>query len=211
MCENILLFIGIDLGNECCGTPLLQMMIYAINLKDGDQLSIDIVQYFIEKGEFLSRVVTAGKCKNSSALEMSINLQRLDITQLLIEAGVDPIYGGDPDWKPIFLEYSQFGTNEFIKWLLDYYHKKNEMSAFIDRLLNGDVFSNPVTHKYFSALGRNIVHTFLLCGDKGAVSDLLSRESTAHFLTECDPFGKTALHIAAEKGDIVNVEILLEQ
>lgn len=199
------------MGNECCGTPLLQMMVYAINLEGGDQLNVNIVQFFIEKGEFLSRVLTVGKCNNSSALEMSINLQRLDIAQLLIEAGVDPIYGGDPDWKPIFLEYSQFGTNEFIKWLLDYYQERNQMSTFIDRLLNGDVFSSPATQYFFSTFGRNIVHTFLLSGHEGAVNNLLNRESTAHFLGECDPFGKTALHIAAEKGHIVNVKILLEQ
>lgn len=187
------------------------MMMYAILQKNKDQPKIDIVQFFIDKGEVLSRVLTAGGSENSSALDMSINLRRFDIARLLIEAGVDPIYGGDPQWKPIFLEYSQFGTNEFNKWLLDYYQKKNEIPAFVDRLLNGDVFSNRETQKIFSSFGRNIVHTFLLCGHEGAVSCLLGRESGADLLMECDPFKKTALHIAAEKGDIVNVKILLEQ
>ena len=200
----------VDMGNQFCGTPLLQMMTYAQIQQKQHQLSLNIVQFFIDNGAVLSRVLTAGMCENSSALEMSINLCRFDIAQKLIKARVDPIEGGDPDMKPIFLEYAQFGTNHFIKWLLGEHLKRDEVPAFMQRLLDGKVFFNPATNHYVSKImGRNTAHTFLLSGHEEAVSCLLSRKPD--LLKECDPFGKSALHLAAEKGDSVSVTILLDR
>ena len=145
----------------------------------------------------------------NSALEMSINLCRFDIAQKLIKAGVDPIESGDPNKRPIFLEYAQFGTNHFIKWLLGEHLKGDEVTTFMKRLLDGEVFSNSITNQFSESFGRNTAHTFLLSGNEEAVSYLLRWKPG--LLNERDPFGKSALHLAAEKGDSVSVTILLNQ
>ena len=115
----------VDMGNKSSGTPLLQMLNYSHIQQKQRQLDINIVQFFIDEGAVLSRVLSAGGCDNYTALEMSINLQRFDNSQKLIEKGVDPIDGGDPNMMTIFVEYVQFGTNNFIKWLLEHYQKIN--------------------------------------------------------------------------------------
>ena len=198
------------MGNPSSGTPLLQMMKYAQIQRKQRLLDTDIVQFFIDNGAVLSRILTAGTCDKCTALELSINLHRIDMAQMLIEAGVDPIHGGDGTISSVFLEYAQFGTNEFVKWLLAYYEERGEIPAFANRLVDDKVFSKPETrHIVTKILGRNAAHTFLLSGHKEIIECLLRRESD--LLKECDPFKKTALHIAAEKGDIDSVKILLDQ
>lgn len=197
------------MGNPECGTPLLQMMAYSLSQGKRNQLKIDIVQFFIDRSANLSRVISAGCEIESSALEMSINLHRFDIAQLLIKEKVDPIYGGHPDLRPIFTEYSTFGTNEFLKWLLGDY-LKNEIADFVDRLIADDVFSKfTMRNTLANEWGRNADHALLLCGHEEAISRLLSRKP--ELLNECDPFERTALHIAADKGDLESVKILLNR
>ena len=93
------------MGDDESGTPLIQMMAYFViqqSRNKPDQLDISIVRYFIEKGAVLSRILTAGMCQNTTAFELSFSLRRLDVAQLLVRAGVDPIFGGDPYTKPVF-------------------------------------------------------------------------------------------------------------
>ena len=197
------------MGNEESGTPLLQMMAYILIQQKRDQLNIDIVEFFTtESNTKLGRVLTAGEFENATALEMSINLFRFDASQCLIKARVDPIYGGDPDNRPIFVEYSQFGTNNFLIWLLDMYSKKGQITTFVDRLVGGDVF-NPEINDFCTSLGRNVTHAILLSGHEETISCLLNKKP--ELLNECDPFKRTALHIAADKGDLHSVKILLDR
>ena len=196
------------MGNQMSGTPLLQLMAYVMIQHKKDHLNIDIVQFFIESNANLGRVLTAEDFENATALEMSINLFRFDATQCLIKAGVDPIYGGDPDNRPIFVEYSQFGSNYFLKWLLDVYSEKSEIPAFVDRLLVGDVFNHEM-NEFCNKMGRNVTHAILLSGHGETISCLLNKKP--ELLNECDPFKRTALHIAADKGDLQSVKILLDR
>ena len=186
-------------------------MAYFVILKSRnkpDKLDISIVQYFIEKGAVLSRILTAGMCENTTAFELSFSLRRLDVAQLLVRAGVDPIFGGDPYIKPVFYEYIEFGSVSFIKWLL-FEHLKSEkkIRKFIDRLFEPkDVFQITNGH-VVRRIGKNVAHTFLLSGHKEAIRYMLSKKPD--MINETDPFNETALHLAAESGNYESVWILL--
>ena len=196
------------MGNKNSGTPLLQMLVYCVIKHKSDKLDTNIVQFFIDKGAVMSRVLTAGSYKNSTALELAINLRRVDVAKMLIKAGADPILCGYPDGSPIFIEYASFGSHKFIQWLLGEYFAHN-IPAFIDRLFDEKVFSNHETYRFAFNLGRNVAHAFLLSGHREAIHCLLNKKPD--LLTSCDPFNKSALHLAAEKGDCDSVSILLER
>ena len=202
------LFADVDMGNPDSATPLLQMLAYFIIQNKPQQLDISIVQYFIDKRAVLSRVCSTGMCTNATALEISIGLCRLDVVKLLVKSGVDPILGGEPDMRPIFTEYVNFGSHEYMKWLLGD-HLKSEIPAFVQRLLHLQVFSNDATEWSASSKGRNVAHAFLLSGNKEVTHCLLDRKPD--LMKECDPFKKTALHLAAEKGDCESVRNLLDR
>ena len=199
----------VDMGSPVSGTPLIQMMVYCQIKRASQNLNISIINHFIGKGAVLRRVLTAGFCEKTTALEVSVNLQRFDIVQALVEKGVDPISGGEPDSLPILMEYLQFGSHHFISWVLNEHLNPQEVPNFVRSLLDKGVFSNESTNQFAEVLGRNTAHAILLCGKKEAVHTLLDEKP--HFMKTCDPFKKTALHIAAEKGDINTINILLER
>ena len=197
------------MGNEKSGSPLLQMMAYARIRRKQDNLSspridVSMLELFIEKGAVLSRVLTAGSCNMSTALEMAISLQRFDIVKLLIDAGVDPILCGDGEISPLLFEYNLFGTHNFIRWLLNEHLRQHQIPAFVDHLLStGVIFRN-----LEASFKGCPVHALLLCGHKETIHDLVQKKP--ELLEKCDSFGRTALHVAAEEGDLISVKILLE-
>ena len=204
----------VDMGTPRSGTPLLQMLVLA-HLKQMEQklpnlpLDEDVVEFFIESGAILSRVLRAGSYSNSTALELAINFQRFDIAQMLVNEGADPIYCGDGVVSPLFLEYAQFRTHRFVKWVLSEHLKQSDIPGFIDRLVeSGVLFREEMQHTITTILGRNAAHAILLCGHEQAIHCLV--EKCPDVLKECDSFNKTALHIAAEDGNIASVKILLE-
>ena len=192
------------MGNPDSGTPLTQMIMHCYYQNTSDMLNIGIVQYVIEKGAVLSRVTASGSWEDASALEMSMAVNRTDIAKMLVEKGLDPIYGGDPKYRPVFAEYMQFGSHHFLSWLLCEYFKTNEIPAFIDELIKIGAFTNESNTFIF---GHCPSHAFLLCGNEKAVHHLLDEKPD--LLNECDHQDKTALHIAAEKGDLNSINILL--
>ena len=199
----------VDMGSPTSGTPLIQMMVYCLIQRTPQSLKISIIDYFLKKGAVLSRVLTAGSCKNATALEISIHLQRVDIAQTLVQAGLDPILGGEPNFPPVLVEYLQFGSHHFISWVLSKYLDPQNVPNFVRALLDKGVFCNKATKSFAELIGRNSTHAILLCGRREAVHTLLDEKP--HFMKKCDPFKKTALHISAEKGDINTVNILLER
>ena len=197
----------VDMGTPESGTPLIQMMVYCQIQKNPHQLDISIVHYFIEKGAVLSRVLDKGVCENCTALALSINLKRFDVTKALVQKGVDPVLGGEPTMRPVLQEYIQFGSNCFLSWLLNEYII--DIPEFVEKLLENQLFANAQTNHFASLLGRNTAHAFLLCGKREAVECLLEKQSD--LLHEQDTFKKAALHIAAEKGDLETVILLLDK
>ena len=195
------------MGNPDSGTPLLQMIMHCYFQNTSDMLNIGIVQYVIEKGAVLSRVTTSGTWVDASALELSMAVNRTDVAKMLVEKGLDPIYGGDPDYTPVFAEYLPFGSHHFLSWLLCEHFTTNEIPAFIDELIKIGAFTNESVSEAAFSFGRRPSHAFLLCGHQKAVHHLLDEKPD--LLDECDRQDKTALHIAAEKGDLNSIDILL--
>lgn len=199
------------MDSKFAGTILLQLLKYSQIQQTPQQVSFNIVKFLIAgQQEILSRVLTAGTSENTTALELSLDLRRFDIARMLVEVGMDPIYGGDPEIRPIFLEYTQFGSNEFLRWLLEEHLTSEGIPAFVDRLLSGNIFLRSEDNHYaFEVLGRSFAHAFLLSGSEDAITCLVNKEPD--LLKACDPFGKSALHLAAEKGDSESVRVLLAQ
>ena len=193
--------------NQFIGTPLLQMLCYARIRDDPQHIDKEIVKFFVNHEDVvLSRVLNAGYIRTSTALDACLFLGRLDIIkELLIPKGFDPLKGGNPAMKPIFVEYVHYPSNEFLKWLFKKHITGPEIPQFIARV--NDVRIKTHTAKKF--YGKNPLHALLLCGSGEVVNALCSLRPG--ILDEEDPFGKTALHIAAEKGDTENLKILLER
>ena len=203
----------IDMGNMESGSPLIQMMVYAdIKQKEGKipypKVDASIVNFFVMNGTVLSRVLMAPDYDKSTVLELAIAFQRFDIVQVLAKAGVDLILCGDGVLSPLLVEYTLNGTHNLIKWLFNTHLSQSHIPAFIDRLLEtGVLFRDNMKHTVMEVYGRNPAHAFLLCCHKQAIQYMV--EKKPGLLGECDPFGKTALHLAAEEGDLDSVKILL--
>ena len=204
----------VDMGTPSSGTPLLQMFAYA-HLKQMEQklpslpLDEDVVEHFIESGANLGRVLRAGSYDKSTALELAISFQRFDIAKMLVTEGADPILCGDGVISPLFLEYTQFSSHKFVQWLLREHLKRPEIPAFIDRLVkSGVLFREDMQHTVTTIMGKNAAHALLLCGHEEAIRCLVDK--CPQVLKEGDRFNRTALHRAAENGDIASVKILLE-
>ena len=213
-CVCVYYISDLDMGTPSCGTPLLQMFVLA-HLKQREhklptvQLDEDVVEFFIESGAILSRVIRVGMYDNSTALELAINFQRFDIAQMLVNEGADPIYCGDGVVSPLFLEYAQYCTHTFVKWVLSDHLNQSTVPGFIDRLVeSGVLFRERMQHTITTVYGRNAAHAILLCGHEQAIQCLVDK--CPDVLKECDSFKKTALHIAAEDGNITSVKILLD-
>ena len=194
--------------NKFVGTPLLQMLCYARIRDDPQHIDKETVKFFVDhRNVVLSRVLNAGYIRDSTALDACLFLRRLDIVKKLLIPKFDLIKGGNPAMKPIFVEYVHFSSNEFLKWLFKGHITGPEIPRFIAQF--NDVHIETKTKHFKQGNGKNPFHALLLC-DSEEVVDALRRLMPETF-KERDHFGKTALHIAAEKGDIENVNILLKR
>ena len=197
------------MGDKTSGTPLLQMIMYAKLKEKEKELDAKAVEFFIKRKANLGRVLTCGSYGNTTALEMAISFQCIDIAKMLVEKGADPILCGDGIISPVFFEYGYLGTNVFIQWLLKEYQSPGEIPAFIDRFLGSNVlYREGMRHTITTVYGRNPAHTFLLSGNKEAITYLVKKNRD--ILKECDLFERTALHVAAEEDDSTSVKILLD-
>ena len=208
------------------GTPLLQMFLYAHHQKMKEKLehpkiNINIVELFINSGAQLNRIISAGYSFNCSILTLAISFNLIEIAKLVIKNQLDPIWGGDGEVCPVFLEYRVFGTHNLLKWLLEEHYSAN-FKDFVHRLLDDGAFYKAEQVHSFYVVGKNATHAFLLCGHEKAIDCLVEgnkrrRQSQPEnnrerdILKEVDVFQKTALHLAAEDGDITSVKLLLKQ
>ena len=184
------------------------MLCYARIRDNAQQIKLEIVRFFLDhKDVVLSRVLAAGYIKPCTALDACIFLGRMDIIkELLIPKGFDPIRGGNPAMRPIFVEYVYYRSNEFLKWLLKEHIADDRIPEFVEQIFP---MKKAIKHTASVFYGKNPLHALLLCGSVQLVESLLAEQPG--ILSEVDPFGKTALHIAAERGDTENLMILLDK
>ena len=196
------------MGNKTTGSPLIQMMIYAWSENNSSpNIDAEIVSFFIKNNVVLSRVIRASKYSNSSALELAIVFKCIDVAEILTEEGnVDPLLCGDEIVSPVLWEYALFGTINFLKLILNNYRNKTQLTG--KRVLDTKILFGPkLDRKFKRVYGKNTVHAFLLSAHQEIITELLG--ARPDLLEVKDPFGRSALHLAAEEGDLESVKILL--
>ena len=148
-------------------------------------------------------------CNNATALVLAINHQCLDIIELLIDKGVDPILCGYGDVCSLFTEYAYLSSHKFIQWLLKKHIPQSEIPSFINHILETQVLIRNTTKRRMNCkFYKALAHAFLLCGHKQLLIACLV-EKKPELVKEVDLFGRTALHLAAEEGYLDSIKILL--
>ena len=57
--------------------------------------------------------------RNASVLTVALHMKRLDVAKYFFtEHKLHPIFCGSRDYPPVFVEYIEYGTFDFIPWLL---------------------------------------------------------------------------------------------
>ena len=220
----------IDTGCNGCGPPLFQMMFHCF--VQNAELDTTMVKYFIEKGspESLSREIVNLEVDGQnvrpgfswSALDLPLTMNSVngfEIAKVLVEVGqIDPITGGTPRGEtynvvPMFQEYCYSGTNNYIRWLCMEHVDDQQREEFVNRVLN--TISSMKKNEGFTTWKyerRTPSHAILTCRHQKTVVLVVERakEQGEDLLGEKNSTGKTALHMAAEDGDLESVQILLQ-
>ena len=212
---------GIDSGCDTCGAPLFQMMLHCHAQNHPLKLDVNMVRLFIEKGTPLNWEIenhfkdAVTNVYSWSALDLPLTMNNIDLAKVLVEEGkIDPITGGCPRGEefnviPMFQEYCFHGTNEFISWVCNDHLPQHKRNEFTDRVLS--CIESMKSHKYFKVWvfqRRTPAHAMLTCGHRETI-ELMVHKNKA-LLVDKNSTGKTALHMAAEEGDVCSVEVLLD-
>ena len=211
------------------GTPVLQMMLHCLIQHDCDKLSVAMLESFIQKGASLSGKIATrhfGLYRNDCGrvsygmIDLPLSMQRIDCAKVLVKAGVDLLSGGCPggetfDVVPMFQEYRDHGTNEFIHWAFNEYlpqHPEVDLKRIIQSIINmkrkdeesclwQSVRRSPA-HAILTSHHETTIKRLVECGiDEFDGLDLLDERSCTN---------KTALHVAAENNDVESIHILLQ-
>ena len=149
-----------------------------------------------------------------SPIQLAMNLKRMDIAQQLVKAGANPIHPSLDrvyDVPQLLTEFYEFGTNQYIAWLLHEHLPLNERPNFIKTVVELDI-CNEASMRLFNGVGRHPAHALLTSGSEEMIMQFLDKPgpSGANLLTVKDSTQRTALQIATKKGDLESVDILLK-
>ena len=211
------------------GTPLLQMLFHCFIQDEWDKLSVNMLHYFIKDeeaklgGEIATQHVGLQKERVTyGMLDLLLSMKRIDCAKELVAAGVDPVIGGCRggekfDVVPMFQEYRDHGTNEFIRWAFNEHipqHKKDDLEKFARRIVKSIISMKKSDEKsrVWKSVRRSPAHAVLTSRHNKAVEHLVQcgKENSLDLLAERSSTGKTALHVAAEDNDKDSVHILLQ-
>ena len=196
--------------NGLSGSPLTQSLIYASLFNCPDSIDIEIIQLLCDV-----QVDASVVCRETyrSPFQLAIELRKFDIVKLLLTSGAHPIDPCIPAGKKVtgmvqlLEEYYQFGTNQYISWLLHDYLLSDDLPKFIEAVVALDIL-NKETMKIFSSVGRHPAHAILTCGHEELIRKFIKHHG-ANLLTVKDGNMKSALRISAESGDMESVKILV--
>ena len=199
------------IGNGISGSPLTQVLVYALLFNCPKKIDIEIVQLLCDT----SFDIHIACCDSFySPIALAISLNRLDIAKLLVKTGAHPIDPCIPTCQRVvgiiqlLQEYYKFGTNHYIRWLLHQYLLSSDLPVFIDTVTNLDIL-NEVTMSMFSDVGRHPAHAILTCGNGEMIRKFVVRHGSSLLIVK-DENGKSALQLAAETGDLESVEALMK-
>ena len=212
------------------GTPVFQTMLHCRIQVEYDKLSVEMLEYIIEKGANLKGKISTqhvdlhrytGGGVSCAMLDLTLSIKRIDCAKVLVKAGVDLINGGCPggetfDVVPMFQEYKDHGTNEFIRWAFNEYipnHPEIDLKRIIRSLIN--MKKKDEKSCFWKFVQRSPAHAILTSHHEETIKHLIECAKDDEFdgldlLTERTCTGKTALHIAAEENDMESVCILLK-
>ena len=108
-------------------------------------------------------------------------IKRIDIVQQMVLAGANPIHpcAAESSGVPQLLnEYYEFGTNEYISWLLHQHLLSDQLPQFIEDVVKLNIFnkSSPGM-KMFNGVGRHPAHALLTCGNEDLIRKFLDKVS----------------------------------
>ena len=212
------------------GTPVSQLMLHCL-IEDKYANLSTMLMYFIQKGASLSVKISFrdGRLhqmkkgvhtgQSYGMLDLSLSMKRIDCAKVIVKAGVDLISGGCPggekfDVVPMFEEYYDHGTNEFLHWAFKEFipHlNENDLKRIICCIIN--MKEKDETSYFWQCVQRAPAHAILTCLHKEAIERLAEcakKSFNLDLLAERSCTGKTALHIAAENNDVESVQLLLQ-
>lgn len=218
------------------GAPLSQMMVHCLIQRLYDKLDVTMLQNFFKNGALCYGEIFIGYEDDSddtlyTLLDLPLSMDRVDCAKALVEAGVDPINGGcswgeDFDVVPLFQEYYDHGTNEFIRWVFNDYlrqHPEVDRSEFAHRLIRSiiNMNKNNESNHWWSSQRRCPAHALLTSGNEEMIKLLVTSGKDEHLemsgkderldlLTKRSANGRTALHIAAWNDDEKSADVLLQ-
>ena len=213
------------------GTPILQMMLHCFIHDDCHELSITMLKHFIEKGAKLSGKIATLHLSvdrsdsggvNYSMLDLPLTMKKIDCAKVLVESGVDLISGGCPEGEefavvPMFQEYRDHGTNEFIRWAFNEYipnHPAIDLERFAQRMIDSVInMKKDERSCFWKSMRRAPAHAILTSHHEETIKRLVEcgkNDFSLDLLDEQSCTGKTALHIAAEDNDVESVHTLLQ-
>ena len=199
------------------------MMLHCLIQGKYDNLSVSILEYFIEKDVKLNGMAFLQIDREGVSyglLEPPLLMKRIDCAKVIMKAGVDLVNGGCPeaekfDVVPMFQEYHYHGTNEFICWAFNEYipqHPEVDLKRIIQSIIN--MKEQDKEHHFWKSMQRSPAHAILTSHHEGTIKRLVKcgKDSglAPDLLDERSCTGKTALHVAAEDNDVESVHILLQ-
>ena len=210
------------------GTPISQMMLHVLIQHQYDRLDVTMLQLFIDKQAELSGRVTAryrsrhGEKALYDMLSLPLLMGRIDCAKVLVNNGVDPLTGNDPDGEsytvvPMFQEYCAHGTNEYIRWVFNDYipqHPEIDLKAFAQRIMKSIISmkAKDRVECWWESKRRTAAHAILMCCHLKTIEQLVEcgrSEIRLDLLAERNCTAKTALHQAVVKNDAESVDILI--
>ena len=209
---------------EHTGTPICQLMVHCL-VHDPEKLNDTRLSYFTDnEGKLDGKILVhhVGDAKETDIkygmLDLPLSMKKIDCAKWLVVKGVDLISGGSSDCErfpvvPMFQEYRDHGTNEFIHWAFSEYIYKHA-GVDLKRIVKciKKMKEKDKDFKWWPSVQRAPAHAILTSQNEKTIKHLVEiamDEFKLNLLEEESCTGKTALHVAAENGDVESVHILL--
>ena len=210
------------------GTPVFQLMLHCLIQDKCDNLCTMLQYFYQRKAVFKGKITfiiglheqmdNGMDAQSYGMLDLSLSMKKIDLAKLVVQAGVDLVSGGCPrgewfDVVPMFQEYRNHGTNEFIRWAFNEYipqHSEIDLKRIIQSIINMKIKDGKSC--FWQSVQRSPAHAILTSHHEETIENLVqcgNNEFGLNLLAEQSCTGKTALHVAAENNDMVSVQILL--
>jgi len=231
----ILACLYIDLNEDCTcpshgsGTPLSQMMLHGLMEGSNEKRDVTMLEHMIQKGtnldltNMITTIILDERNNSRKAqhdmLTLALSMKKIDSAKLLVKAGIDPTTVGNPEGVPMFQEYYEHGTNEFIRWVLSEYipeisNVAGDLVTFSQRIVSViiSIKEKDKETSQWKSKRRTAAHAVLMSGNLEIIRCVVQcgREKDVDLLAERTCTGQTALHRAAVSNDKLSVDILLQ-